>query len=291
MLDARRLLTFREVARHGSFSRAAEELSLTQPAVSQQILSLERQLGVRVIDRSPGGLDLTDAGALLLRHADAVAGRLRLATEQLDALVAEQRRHLAVGAFPSAIATIVPEALVRIRSAEPDLEITVSEGTMEELTAAVRDGTLHVAVLFQDAAAPRRDHDDLERHDLFEEPMVAALPPRHRLARRRTIDLELLAGDAWTAPSRDGLVHRTCVAAGFEPNIAFLTRDVLAFRELVSSGLAVTLTGGLLAGRLEGIASPAVKGNPARRSIYAVRPSTDSHPLTDRLLAELTQSG
>jgi len=159
---------------------------------------------------------------------------------------------------------------------------------MEELVVAVRDGTLHAAVLFQDAAAPRRDHEDLEHHDLFEEPMVAALPPRHRLARRRTIDLEQLAGDAWTAPSRDGLVHRTCLAAGFEPNIAFVTRDVLAFSELVASGLAVTLTGRLLAGRLEGIATPAVRGDPARRTIYAIRPSTDSHPLTDRLLAELS---
>jgi DNA-binding transcriptional LysR family regulator len=287
MLDPRRLLTFREVARLGSFSRAAEELSLTQPAVSQQVLSLERQLGTRLIDRGPGGLDLTAAGALLLRHAEAISGRLRLATEQLGALVAEERRHLAVGAFPSAIATIVPDALVQVRAAQPDLEVKVSEGTLDELVAAVRDGTLHLAVLFQDAAGPRRDHEDLERHDLFEEPMLAALPPRHRLARRKRIDLEQLAGDAWTAPSRDGLVYRTCVAAGFEPNIAFLTRDVLAFRELVASGLAVTLTGRLLAERLEGIATPTVKGDPARRTIYAIRPSTDSHPLTDRLLTEL----
>jgi DNA-binding transcriptional LysR family regulator len=291
MLDPRRLLTFREVARLGSFSRAAEQLSLTQPAVSQQIRALERQLGTRLIERGPGGLRLTAAGALLLRHAEAVSDRLRLATEQLGALVAEQRRQLAIGAFPSAIATLVPQALVRIRAAEPDLEVAVSEGTLEELAAAVRDGTLHLAVLFQDATAPRRDHDDLERHDLFEEPMVAALPPRHRLARRRTIELERLAGDPWTAPSRDGLIYRTCLAAGFEPHIAFVTRDVLAFRELVASGLAVTLTGRLLAGRLEGIATPAVTGDPARRTIYAVRPSTDIHPQTDRLLAELTRPG
>lgn len=291
MLDPRRLLTFREVARLGSFSRAAEELSLTQPAVSQQILALERQLGTRLIDRRPGGLALTAAGTLLLQHADAVSGRLHLATEQLHALVGEERRHLAVGAFPSAIATIVPEALVRMRTADPELKLSVSEGTMEELVAAVRDGTLHVALLFQDAAAPRREHEDLERYDLFEEPMVASLPPRHRLARRRIIDLEQLAGDTWTAPSRDGLIHRTCVAAGFEPNIAFVTRDVLAVGELVASGLAVTLTGRLLAGRRKGIATPAVKGDPARRTIYAIRPSTDSHPLTDRLLTELNRAG
>jgi DNA-binding transcriptional LysR family regulator len=289
MLDPRRLLTFREVARRASFSRAAEELSLTQPAVSQQVLSLERQLGARLLDRGRGGLRLTPAGELLLKHADAVSGRLRLATEQLDALAAEQRRRLAIGAFPSAIATIVPEALTRLKAAEPQIEVSVSEGTMEELVAAVLDGTLHLAVLFQDAAGPRRDHEDLERQDLFEEPMVAALPPLHPLARRRRIDLERLADDPWTAPSRDGLIHRTCVEAGFEPNIAFLTRDVLAFRELVASGLAVTLTGRLLAGRLGGIATPPITGDPARRTIYAIRPSTDSHPLTDRLLAELSR--
>ena len=88
----------------------------------------------------------------------------------------EQRRHLAVGAFPSAIATIVPEALVRMRAADPDLELNVAEGTLDELVAAVRDGTLHLAVVFQDAVTPRRDHEALERRDLFEEPMVAALP-------------------------------------------------------------------------------------------------------------------
>src|SRR5918995_139244 len=260
MLDPRRLLTFREVARHGSFSRAAEELSLTQPAVSQQILSLERQVGVRLIDRGPGGAGLTPPRGPPPPPA-------------------------------SAIATIVPEALVRMRAAEPELEVNVAEAPSEELVARVRDGTLHLAVLFQDAGTPRREHEDLERHDLFEEPMVAALPPRHRLARRRRIDLERLADDPWTAPSRDGLIHRTCLAAGFEPNIAFVTYDVLAFRELVASGLAVTLTGRLLAGRLDGIATPAVTGDPARRSIYAVRPDTGSHPLTDRLLAELTRSG
>jgi hypothetical protein len=59
----------------------------------------------------------------------------------------------------------------------------------------------------------------------------------------------------------------------------------------VASGLAVTLTGRLLAGRLGGIATPAVKGNPANRTIYAIRPSADSHPLTELLLAELTRSG
>ena len=114
-MDPRRLLTFREVARQGSFSRAGEALALTQPAVSQQVASLERQLGVRLLDRGPGGPTPTEAGALLLAHADAVADRLAQAGAQVAELAAAERETLRVGAFPSALATVIPAAIVRLR--------------------------------------------------------------------------------------------------------------------------------------------------------------------------------
>src|SRR5215212_4734102 len=99
MLDPRRLLTFRAVAHHGSFSRAADALALTQPAVSQQVAGLERQLGQRLLDRGGGRVGLTDAGATLLAHADAIAGRLELAERQLAEQRDEERARLRVGAF------------------------------------------------------------------------------------------------------------------------------------------------------------------------------------------------
>src|SRR6059036_2795535 len=99
-LDPRRVLTFREVVRRGSFSRAAEALALTQPAVSQQVAALERGLGARLLDRGPGGLALTEAGTLLLAHAEAMGERLALAEAQLTALVAGAAERLRVGAFP-----------------------------------------------------------------------------------------------------------------------------------------------------------------------------------------------
>src|SRR5690242_8719356 len=127
MLDPRRVLTFREVARAGSFSRAADALALTQPAVSQQVAALERQLGAQLLDRGPGGLALTPAGELLLEHADVVSDRLTLATDQLGELVARVARELRVGAYPSALATLVPDALARLTAARPELEAEVSE--------------------------------------------------------------------------------------------------------------------------------------------------------------------
>src|SRR5215211_2787333 len=129
MIDPRRVLTFREVARLGSFSEAARALSLTQPAVSQQVAALERQAGAKLLERGPGGLTLTPAGTLLLEHADVVADRLELASGQLAELAGEAACRLRIGAFPSALATRVPAALARLTAERPEVKADVSERT------------------------------------------------------------------------------------------------------------------------------------------------------------------
>jgi DNA-binding transcriptional LysR family regulator len=290
LLEPRRVLTFREVALQRSFSRAAEELSLTQSAVSQQVAALERQLGVRLLHRGRGGVRPTPAGETLLEHAVVLAERLKLAGAQLAELADDQRRELRVGAFPSALATIVPAAVARLLTRQPQLEVRLSEGRLDELAAGVRDGALHAALCFQDAAAPRREHAGTRRHDLLEEPMAVALPPRHRLAARRAVRLADLAEDAWTAPSRDGIVVNACRSAGFEPRIAIVASDPLAIRAVVQAGLAVTLTPRLLAAQLHGVHIAPVDGPPPRRALYALLPDTGARALELALLHELEQA-
>ncbi|HEX6460615.1 MAG TPA: LysR substrate-binding domain-containing protein [Thermoleophilaceae bacterium] len=289
-LDPRRMLTFREVAREGSFSRAADALSLTQSAVSQQIAALEQQLGVSLMARGRGGVRLTAAGQRLLDHAAALADRVELAGVQLAELVAEDHRQLRIGAFPSALATIVPAAVARLARRVPGLDVHLREGRLAELPAAVRSGGLHAAVCFQDADAERREYDGALRRDLFDEPMVLALPPRHRLARRKSLSLDALAGEPWTAPSRDGLVARACREAGFEPRITIETSDPLAIGAVVRAGLAVTLTPRLLAGQLPGVRILTVRGAPPRRTLYALLPDRGARALDEDLLAELAIS-
>jgi DNA-binding transcriptional LysR family regulator len=289
MLDPRRLLTFREVARQGSFSRAAAALALSQPAVSQQVGALERELGTSLLVRGRAGTVPTPAGELLLAHADALAARLELADTQMDALVAGERHALRLGAFPSALATIVPAAVNALRAEEPALEVTIAEGRVDELTAAVQAGRLDAAVCFQDAAAPRHEHDGLRRVELVEEPMLAILPADHRLAGRKEIALHELADEPWMAPSPDALLVDACRAAGFEPRIVIHTRDPLAARAIAAAGLAVSLTPRLLARiGLPGIATPALRGNPPYRTLYAVLPDAGAHPLADDLVQALT---
>ena len=224
MLDPRRLLTFGEVARRRSFSRAAEALALTQPAVSQQVAALERQLGVKLLDRGPGGPATTEAGALLLAHADAIADRLAQADAQVAELVAAERETLRLGAFASAMATIVPAAIAQLQPRAPGLQVEVAEVSALDGGAAVAAGELHVAVCFQDLTIPRREPDGTERHDLGEEAMLAALargPP----ARRAPPDPALRARRRRRGRRRRAItsIYRACVAAGFEPRIAYVT--------------------------------------------------------------------
>lgn len=283
MLDPRRVLTFREVARLRSFSGAASALALTQPAVSQQIRALELQLGERLIERGRGEFTLTPTGELLLIHAEAVHERLRLADAQIGEALAGARQQLRLAAFPSMLATLVPVAIAALCARE-DLEVSAEQGSTEHVVAAVRTGRAHVGLCFQDATAPRREHEGTRRVDVLEEPMIATVGLQHRLAGRKRIRLGELAGDPWLAAIRDGLIVRACRAAGFEPHLAYLTEDPLAINGFVAAGLAVTLTSRLLAPYFRDVAKLALIGEPPRRAIYAVVPPGRAHPLAEPLL-------
>jgi molybdate transport repressor ModE-like protein len=278
-MDPRRVLTFRAVAHERSFSRAARELALSQPSVSNQVAALEREIGARLLEREPGGLRLTREGEILLEHADAIAERFALADAQLIAAAQGERAQLRIGAFPTALAALVPAAIARVRLRHPDTQVTVDEGTDDELPARVRSGELHLAVSFQDTAEARHEPPGVERRDLFREQFRVALAPDHPLAGRREVRLADLAADDWAAAATDGLIVRACRAAGFEPNLVSITRDQLAIRGLISRGLAVTLVPQLLAEPFKDLALRPIAGAGPSREVYALLPPGGRHAL------------
>jgi DNA-binding transcriptional LysR family regulator len=270
-MDPRRVLTFRAVAHERSFSRAARTLALSQPSVSNQVAALEREIGTRLIDREPGGLKLTREGQILLEHADAIAERFQLAGAQLATAAHDRRTRLRLGAFPTALAELVPAAIEQLRERYPDTRVIVDEGT-DDLPARLRSGELDLTLGFQDATEPRRHPAGLERRELLCEQLMVALAPDHRLASQPHVRLTDLSDDDWTAARTDGLIVRACRAAGFEPNLVSITHDQLAIRALVSRGLAVTLAPQLLALR------PIAGGGPSR-DVYILLPPGGRHPL------------
>src|SRR3954447_7711397 len=285
-MDPRRVLTFRAVAHQRSFSRAARELALSQPSVSNQVASLEREIGVQLLERRPGGLRLTPEGAILLEHADAIAQRFELAESQLAASAEGDRARLRIGAFPTALAGFVPAAIDQLRREHPESRITVDEGT-DDLPDRLRSGELHLAVAFQDAALPRGEPAGLARRDLLRESFTVAMSPDHRLAEAPAVHLAGLRDDDWPPADVDGLIVRACRAAGFEPHLVSLTRDQLAVRALIARGLAVTLAPQLLAEAFDDVVLRPIAGPTPARDVYALLPPGGRHPLVSPVLDAL----
>src|SRR5436309_10222648 len=126
MLDVRRMRVLREVAVRGSFSAAAEALSFTQSAISQQIAALERETGTTLVQRSARGVRLTEAGEALVRHAEAILARLAEAEAELEAIAGLQGGRLRVASFECAGATLMPLAIAAFREHHPAVELAMT---------------------------------------------------------------------------------------------------------------------------------------------------------------------
>jgi DNA-binding transcriptional LysR family regulator len=128
------VLIFRDVARAGSISAAARELGWTQPAVSQHLRALERSAGCALLVRTSSGVELTEPGRVLLARADELAAQLHMATEELAELTALRRGLVRLAAYPSAAATLVPDALARLRLEHPAIDVELTEAEWERMT-------------------------------------------------------------------------------------------------------------------------------------------------------------
>src|SRR5438132_7137348 len=175
MLNVGRLRVLKEVAYRGSFSGAAEALSYSQSAVSQQIAVLETETGLTLLERHPRGVSLTAAGQALVSHAEGILARLEAAESALAAIAGLRGGRLRMASFPTAGATLMPLAIATFRAAYADVELTLAEGEPEEIVPRLRAGELDLALLF-DFAGEVSAQDGMTLVQLLEDPMYLALP-------------------------------------------------------------------------------------------------------------------
>jgi DNA-binding transcriptional LysR family regulator len=244
MLDVRRMRVLREVAARGSFSAAAEALDYTQSAVSQQIAALEREAGTILVERSARGVRLTDAGRALVAHADVILARLADAEAELEAIAGLRGGRLRMAAFPSAGASIMPEAIARYRERHPAIELTLEPAEPGPALAKLRSGAVDIALDITVAFRPEPD-DGIDRLHLLDDPMYVALPANHPLAHKRGLKLDELADESWILGSTNScpdasVFLRACQLAGFEPHIAFNSDDYYAMQGFVAAGVGAS---------------------------------------------------
>jgi molybdate transport repressor ModE-like protein len=297
MLDMKRLRILREVASQGSFSAAADSLYLSQSAVSQQIATLEKEVGMQLLDRARGGPKLTDAGRVLVGHAEAAIARLDEAERELAAIAGLEGGELRMASFPSASATLLTEAVSVFHGRHPSVRLSVAEAEPEESLPRLRGGELDLALSFDYPSVPKTEERDLERTLVLTESMHLALPKGHRLAERQVVPLAELAEDQWLCGSRPSscgeVVLRACRDAGFEPRVGFESDDYHVMQGFIAAGLGFTL--------LPDLALPTLRADlviratdppaPQRRVWAATRGEGARSPATDEMLAILVEVG
>lgn len=297
MLDLKRLRILREVARRGSFSAAADSLYVSQSAVSQQISALEAEVGVPLLLRLRSGPVLTDAGSLLVGHADAAICRLEQAERELGELSGLDSGQLRLISFPSASATIGTGAATELRRRHPEIQLSLAEADPEESIPALKRGEHDLALVYDFELNPFEPDRDLELTLLMTERMHVVLAPDHRLAGQAAIDLADLEGEPWLGGNLGGscreLTVLSCLMAGFEPEISFETSDYNVMQSMIAAGLGVTLLPDLaLAFTHPGVkVIPVTPKAPIRRVWAATLTVGSRSRATDAMLDVLTDIG
>ncbi|MEU8232685.1 LysR family transcriptional regulator [Actinoplanes sp. NPDC048967] len=236
-MELRQLTYFEAVARHGGFTRAAEQLRVAQSAVSAQIRALEAELGTALFARTTRRVALTEAGELLLTRCRRVFGELDGARTDLAELAAVLHGRVTLGSMAVRGGYDLPAALAGFHTRFPGVSLALRTGLIAELLALLDAGVVDLVL------GPV--HDDLPARftarRLVDEQVVLALPPGRAAVR----ELAEVRDEPFVClPAGSGLraiLDRAAAAAGFEPRVQFETHSAASIRELVGAGLAVAL--------------------------------------------------
>jgi DNA-binding transcriptional LysR family regulator len=283
MLDVRKMAMLRELARLGTIAAVAHAEFCTPSAVSQQLSALEREAGVQLLRRSGRGVVLTAAGADLAERTEAVLALLEEAAAALASARTELAGELRIGAFPTAVRTLLPAALVELAASYPRLDLHVTELDPAQVPDALRTGLLDIALVHEYDYVPVEADAALVTAPLLTEPVYLASAASLTLSAGAADADPIVAGrdQPWIVGSPDTLCHlmavRLCQAAGFTPRIRHYADDFAAVLMLVAAGQGVAVVPELaLAGCPDGVRLAVLPAK--RRTLIACRRGGDAHP-------------
>ncbi|HTN24853.1 MAG TPA: LysR family transcriptional regulator [Solirubrobacteraceae bacterium] len=241
-MELRQLRYLVALADERHFTRAAEREHIAQPALSQQIRRLEDELGVKLVERTTRRVAMTQAGELLVGRARRMLAELEAAEAELASLAGVQTGRLSVGALHTMGPVDLSLLLASFHRTHPGIELTVREQSSEELAEMLRVDEIDLAFL---SVTEHIQSRGLTLAPLVSEEIVVVLPAAHPLARRTSVRLAELAGEAFISFRRGSrlreLLDQAAAAAGFEARIALESNESRRIRSLVSSSLGVAI--------------------------------------------------
>ena len=264
-MELRQLRYFVAIAEQGGFSRAAEQLHVSQPPLSTQIKDLEEEIGARLFNRSNRGVSLTRAGQVFYDEARAILTRLQGARAKTLQADRGDVGLLSVGFVSIADYGILPPALKSFRAQFPLVEIQLHELTTDAQIRELRGSRLDLGLGLAPVAEP-----DITFRSILREELILAAPSDHPAAKMQRLDLRTLAKTSFIVPPRDiapGLYDLTisrCRTAGFAPGIVQNARQMQTVIGLVSCGMGVALVPASVRNlKRAGVAYRPLRGKPA----------------------------
>jgi DNA-binding transcriptional LysR family regulator len=295
-LNTTRLRILREVAARGTITAAAEALFLTPPAVSHQLATLEREVGVPLLERTARSIRLTGPGHRLVEHADKILAQCEAAVADVESLAGQVSGRVRISVFQTAAQSIALPALAGLRERFPALELDIRELEPFRALPALRAGQLDIALSHEWDFVPVAPDPGFTRRDLLTESIVVLLPPRHPLAADGgPVRLRDLASEDWcvaqeSAASREA-VERVAHAAGFEPHVIMESNYFRAIGSAVEAGLGVGVAPRMTDLRGLDIAiRPLIEPAMERRIFAAVRAGSAESPAIRTVLETMAQA-
>lgn len=270
------------VAEKGSFTAVAEELGYTQSAISQQVRSLEEELGCTLLERRRDGVRLTKDGSVLMPYLEAIShaeDALARRQRELSGLVGSE---ISIGTFTSVSRNILPPLMKEFKEVWPEVHFVLRQGEYTSIADWVREGELDLG--FTDM----EDAEGLQRVPLLADEMMAVVPHGHRLARKRTVSLEDLAAEPLIVldEGESSVALRAFEHAGITPNVEYTVTDDYSILQMVREGLGVTLLYELMLSNYDtGLLTKHVRERPKRNICLAWR-SDETLPLASKRFAE-----
>ncbi|ANF94689.1 LysR family transcriptional regulator [Paenibacillus bovis] len=239
-LDIRHLQYFIEVARLGSFTKAAEALFITQPTISKTIRSLEEELGAPLFNRVGRSVELTDAGKVIEQQAQNIVKSFHSLSSQLDDLRNLESGHLRIGLPPMIGSRFFPQIIGRFHQMYPNVTIQLFEDGGKKVESDVVNGSLDIGVTVLPVT-----ENVLEYFSFTEEKLNLIVPNNHPLAERSEVQMSELAEDFFIIFREDFTLHgriiEACIRVGFQPRIIYESSQWDLISEMVGAGLGVAL--------------------------------------------------
>jgi DNA-binding transcriptional LysR family regulator len=298
MLELRRLRLLHELHRRGTVSAVAEALSYSPSTVSQQLGVLQREAGTKLFEPAGRRVRLTDAGLVLVTHAERLLAEAERAEAELAAAAGAVIGTVRIGAFQTASLYLGVPAMTALRREHPQLQVELVEAqAAEPALAALRSYQLDLVLAEEYPGARRPPAPGIDREDLRKEPVLLMLPPEHPRAREPgPVPLAALAGENWVAThpggGQEAYLRHVCTSyGGFEPNIRHRSDELTLLMALVGAGHALTLLPEFaLAGGFADVAARPITEAPLSRIVYtAVRASAAERPAIAAVRAALRE--